>query len=63
MISTVTTIAKPELHPRIWKDCPRFVRHLPGPLQSQAGLMIMAGLAVMVLMAVVYGVLSLAHVI
>ncbi|HVO97608.1 MAG TPA: serine/threonine-protein kinase [Bryobacteraceae bacterium] len=64
MIPTITTVAStPEPFPAHLEGMPAFVRHLPGPLQSQAGLMIMACLAVVVLMAVVYAALSLAHVI
>ena len=37
--------------------------HLPAPLRSQGGLMVLAGVAVVVVMALVYVVLSLAHVI
>jgi serine/threonine-protein kinase len=65
MISTVTALSKtPEPQRAVTLDgLPGFVRNLPKPLQSQMGLMVMAGAAVMVLMAVVYVTLSLAHLI
>ena len=61
MISAVTTIsqtAEPHL-----EGLPGFVRSLPRPLQSQTGLMILAGGAVVVLMTLLYAALSLAHLI
>jgi hypothetical protein len=61
MISTVTAMsqtAEPHL-----EGLPGFVRSLPRPLQSQTGLMIMAGAAVVVAMTLVYVALSLAHLI
>jgi serine/threonine-protein kinase len=65
MISTVTEMtATPQPQRALNLDgLPGFVRNLPAPLQSQTGLMILAGGAVVVLMTLVYAVLSLAHVI
>jgi serine/threonine protein kinase len=64
MISTITAMSNtPEPHRVSLEGLPGFVRSLPGPLQSQTGLMILAGAAVVVLMTVVYVGLSLAHVI
>ena len=61
MISTITAMseaAEPHL-----EGLPGFVRMLPRPLQSQAGLMMLAGAAGLVLMTVVYVALTLAHLI
>jgi serine/threonine protein kinase len=65
MISTITELAKTPVSQRAVNldGLPGFVRNLPAPLQSQAGLMIMAGLAMVVLMALVYVALALIHVI
>jgi eukaryotic-like serine/threonine-protein kinase len=65
MISTVTALSKTPLpHRAVSLDgLPGFVRNLPGPLQSQGGLMIMAGVAMVVLMALAYIALALTHVI
>ncbi len=65
MISTVTALSKtPVPHRAVHLDgLPGFVRNLPRPLQSQGGLMILAGLAMVVLMALVYIALALTHVI
>ena len=65
MFATVTTMSQtPVPHRAVNLDgLPGFVRNLPGPLQSQAGLMILACVGVVVVMAVVYVALSLAHVI
>ncbi len=64
VIPTITTVTHtPEPLSAHLEGMPAFVRHLPGVLQSQAGLMILACLAVVALMAGVYAVLSLAHVI
>jgi hypothetical protein len=65
MISTVTALSKtPPPQRSVNLDAlPGFVRNLPAPLQSQSGLMILACVAVVVLMALVYVALSLTHVI
>lgn len=64
MIATITSVSKtPSPLPAHLEGMPAFVRHLPGPLRSQAGLMILACVAVMALMALVYVALSLAHVV
>jgi serine/threonine protein kinase len=65
MISTVTAQSKTPLPQRAVSldGLPGFVRNLPAPLQSQGGLMILAGLAMVVLMALVYVALALIHVI
>ncbi len=65
MISTVTAFseAPPPQRAVSIDGLPGFVRNLPAPLQSQAGLMILAGVAMVVLMALVYVALSLTHVI
>jgi serine/threonine-protein kinase len=62
-ISTVTTLSNtPAPQQALALDgLPGFVRNLPKPLQSQGGLMVLAGLAVVVLMGLVYLALSLAH--
>ncbi len=64
-IATVSTISgtPPPHQARSLDGLPGFVRNLPKPLQSQGGLMVMAGLAMVVVMALVYVALSLAHVI
>jgi serine/threonine protein kinase len=64
-IATVTTLSNtPAPHQAVSLDgLPGFVRHLPKPLQSQAGLMILACLAVVIVMTGIYAALSLAHVI
>ena len=61
MISTVTAPSK-TTEPHL-EGLPGFVRSLPRPLQSQTGLMILAGAAVVVLMTLVYTALFLAHLI
>jgi serine/threonine-protein kinase len=61
MISTVTAMSQMS-EPNL-EGMPGFVRVLPRPLQSQTGLMILAGAAVVVLMTLVYAALSLAHLI
>jgi serine/threonine-protein kinase len=63
LISTVTARSTTPGPLRALDALPGFVRKLPAPLQSQGGLMILAGLAVMALMAVVYAVLAIAHLI
>ncbi len=64
MIPTITTMSStPQPLPAHLEGMPGFVRHLPGPLRSQGGLMILACLAVMAMIAMVYAALSLAHVI
>jgi len=64
MISTITEItATPQQQRALNLDgLPGFVRNLPAPLQSQTGLMILAGGAVVVLMTLIYAVLTFAHV-
>jgi len=64
-IQTVTTLATNVVPQRTLnlESLPGFVRNLPAPLQSQGGLMILAGVAVMVLMALAYVALALTHVI
>jgi len=63
-IATVSIVSKtPDPHPVNLEGLPGFMRMLPRPLQSQGGLMIIAGLAMVVLMALVYVALFLAHVI
>jgi serine/threonine protein kinase len=65
MISTVTALSKtPEPQRAISLDgLPGFVRNLPVALQSQGGLMILAGVAMVVVMALAYIALALTHVI
>ena len=65
VIATVTTMSQTPVPQRAVNldGLPGFVRNLPGPLQSQAGLMILACLGVVALMAVLYVALSLVHVI
>ena len=65
MISTVTALSKTPLPQRAVNldGLPGFVRNLPAPLQSQSGLMILAGVAMVVLMALAYIALALTHVI
>ena len=65
MIATVTAMSKTPEPQRAanLEGLPGFVRSLPGPLQSQTGLMVLAGAAVVVLMTLVYAGLSLAHLI
>lgn len=65
MISTITAMTKTSEPVRAvnLEGLPAFVRKLPAPLRSQGGLMVLAGMAMMVLMALVYEALSLAHVI
>ena len=65
MISTITAMSKTPEPQRAMnlEGLPGFVRKLPGPLQSQTGLMILAGAAVVVLMTLVYVTLSLMHLI
>jgi serine/threonine protein kinase len=65
MISTITALTKtpPPQRAVSLEGLPGFVRNLPGPLQSQTGLMILAGVAMLALMTLVYVALSLAHVI
>jgi serine/threonine protein kinase len=65
MISTVTALSKTPLPQRAahLDGLPGFVRNLPAPLQSQGGLMILAGLAMVVFMALIYIALALTHVI
>ena len=64
-IATVTAISRTSNppHARSLEGLPGFVRNLPGPLRSQTGLMILAGGAVVVVMALVYAALLLAHLI
>jgi serine/threonine protein kinase len=61
LIATVTTLSGTQA-PRL-DGLPGFVRNLPKPLQSQGGLMVLAGLAMFALMALVYAALAFAHVI
>src|ERR1700691_1034359 len=64
-IATVTTLSGaqvPQQAPNL-EGLPGFMRFLPRPLQSVAGLMVLAGVAVVVLMAAAYVALSLAHLI
>jgi serine/threonine protein kinase len=65
MISTITAQSKTPVPQRAVSldGLPGFVRNLPAPLQSQGGLMILAGLAMVALMALVYVALALIHVI
>jgi serine/threonine protein kinase len=65
MISTVTAVTKTPQPQRVvnLEGLPGFVRNLPRPLQSQTGLMILAGVAMLALMTLLYVALSLAHVI
>jgi serine/threonine protein kinase len=65
LIATITTMSKTAEAQRTdaLDGLPGFVRSLPKPLQSQAGLMIVACLVVVVVMALAYVGLSLAHVI
>jgi eukaryotic-like serine/threonine-protein kinase len=65
MISTVTALTDTSSPSRgvNLEGLPGFVRNLPAPLRSQGGLMILAGVAVVMLMALVYVALSLAHLI
>jgi serine/threonine-protein kinase len=65
MISTITALSKTPTSQRAvnLEGLPGFVRNLPKPLQSQGGLMVLAGLAVVVFMTLVYVALTLAHVI
>ena len=65
MIPTVTALSKtlPPQRAVNLESLPGFVRNLPAPLQSQSGLMILACLAVVLIMAVVYIGLALAHLI
>jgi len=65
MISTITTVSKTPLPQRALnlEGLPGFVRSLPAPLQSQSGLMILAGVTMVILMALIYVVLALTHVI
>jgi serine/threonine protein kinase len=64
-IATVTTLSGAPVpqEPANLEGLPGFMRFLPRPLQSQAGLMVLAGVAVVVLMAAAYVALSLAHLI
>jgi len=57
-VPTITTATAAQLD-----GMPAFVRHLPKPLQSQAGLMVLACGAVVVVMALAYFALAAAHVI
>lgn len=65
MISTITALSKtPEPQRALnLEGLPGFVRNLPAPLQSQAGLMILACVAMVVIMALVYIALALTHLI
>ncbi len=65
LTSTITALSKtPDPHRAVNLDgLPGFVRNLPAPLQSQGGLMIMAGVAMVVVMALVYVALALTHII
>jgi serine/threonine protein kinase len=65
MISTVTALSttSPPQRAVNLEGLPGFVRNLPAPLQSQSGLMILACLAVVLIMALVYTGLALAHLI
>jgi hypothetical protein len=65
MISTVTALSNtsPPQRSVNLEGLPGFVRNLPSPLQSQAGLMILAGLVVVLLMALAYVGLTLTHLI
>jgi serine/threonine protein kinase len=64
MISTITEMTATPQPQRVLNldGLPGFVRNLPAPLQSQTGLMILAGAAVVVFMTVIYVALTLAHV-
>jgi serine/threonine protein kinase len=62
MISTITALTDPQRAVNL-DSLPGFVRNLPAPLQSQGGLMVMAGVAMVVVMALIYVALSLTHVI
>jgi serine/threonine-protein kinase len=57
-VPTITTATTTQID-----GLPGFVRHLPKPLQSQAGLMLLACGAVVVVMALAYAALVFAHVI
>jgi serine/threonine-protein kinase len=59
-ITALTSTAEPQRAMNL-ESLPGFVRNLPAPLQSQAGLMILAGVAVVILMVAVYAALALAH--
>jgi serine/threonine protein kinase len=63
MISTITAVSKTSEPQRSvsLEGLPGFVRKLPAPLRSQGGLMILAGLAMVVFMALIYVALSLTH--
>ena len=64
MISTITELKTPPPQRAINLDgLPGFVRNLPAPLQSQSGLMVLAGVAMVVIMALVYVALALTHLI
>jgi eukaryotic-like serine/threonine-protein kinase len=65
LISTVTAMSETQIPQRAVNldGLPGFVRSLPAPLQSQSGLMILAGVAVVVLMALAYVALALGHLI
>jgi serine/threonine protein kinase len=63
MIATITSNTPVPQKVISLDGLPGFVRNLPAPLQSQGGLMILAGVAVVVLMALVYAALALAHLI
>lgn len=62
IISTITALTDPRGAVNL-DGLPGFVRNLPAPLQSQGGLMIMAGVAMMLVMALIYVALVLTHVI
>jgi len=65
LTSTITARSKTaDPHRAVNLDgLPGFVRNLPAPLQSQGGLMVMAGVAMVVVMALIYVALALTHVI
>jgi serine/threonine protein kinase len=64
-ISTITAVSKAAVPKRASNldGLPGFVRNLPAPLRSQNGLTILAGVAMLVLMTLLYMALALAHVI
>jgi serine/threonine-protein kinase len=59
-VTAVSSTSNPRLEANL-EGLPSFVRNLPAPLQSQIGLMILAGVAVIVLMALIVTVLRLAR--
>ena len=64
--STITVAAAaPRSRPaaRSPEGLPKFVEKLPAPLRTQGGLMLLSGLAVLIVMTLIYTVLARAHVI